>query len=91
MVGFASRKYWRKMVSGLNKNGDTQINIKSIQDIIDEHGIDIHQSAKTPQLASLAEEDAKEHLVASYLINTDNIPIACIFEMDEDTLPVGFI
>lgn len=77
-------EYWRKMVSGLNKNGDTQINIKSIQDIIDEHGIDIHQSAKTPQLASLAEEDAKEHLVASYLINTDNIPIACIFEMDEE-------
>ena len=77
-------EYWRKMVSGLNKNSGKQVNIKSVQDIIDEYGIDIHQHSRALQTKNLAEEDVKDHLVASYLINTDNIPIACIFEMDEE-------
>lgn len=77
-------EYWRKMVRGLSKSSNTQINIKSIQDIIDEHSIDIHQSSRTPQTENLAEEDVKEHLVASHLINSGSIPIACIFEMDEE-------
>lgn len=76
--------YWRKMVSGLTKDKNAQINIKNVQDIIDENSIDVQSAAATPQMANLDEEDVKEHLVASHLINSGNIPVACIFSMDKD-------
>jgi len=76
--------YWNKMFGSFKSKKSGHINIKTVEDIIKEHNIDLGSAALTLQVANLVEEDIKDHAVASYLIDAGSVPVACIFQMDEN-------